>query len=207
MAREMIKSAKENGATLAKFQLFDAEDDKGKPHYEWVKSHELTFDQANMLFDYGAEVGIEVFFSVFGVKYVDWCEKIGVKRYKLSSNFSGRYGTWLAVKQTAKPIIFSFSILPLDWEGENQVLYCLPGYPSELSYIPDFDEEVYFLGFSDHIIGLDASKIALARGAKIIEKHFVLEHNSLFPDNDWSMNPEELKELKRWEMVCQKVLT
>ena len=75
LARKMILSAQESGVDLVKFQLYDAEDDKGKPHYEWVKKAELTFDQAKMLFDYGTEVGIEVFFSVFGVKYVKWCQK------------------------------------------------------------------------------------------------------------------------------------
>ncbi len=208
-AREMIRVVKDCGCEIIKFQLYNAEDDKGKPHYEWVKKAELSFEQAKMLFDYGKEVGIEVFFSVFGIKYVDWCEKIGVKRYKLSSSFSGCYDTWLALKQTSKPIIFSFSILPLDCkvEAEDEILYCPPGYPSELSYIPDFDEEIYFTGFSDHSIGSDAAKIALARGASIIEKHFILARDhSLSPEREWSMNPEELQELKRFEKVVKECL-
>jgi sialic acid synthase SpsE len=61
-------------------------------------------------------------------------------------------------------------------------------------------------GFSDHTIGLDCAKIALARGAKIIEKHFCLEHNPLYSDNDWAMLPSELKELRRFETICHQVI-
>ena len=203
LARKMILSAKENGADLVKFQLYDAEDDKGKPHYEWVKKAELTFEQAKMLFDYGAEVGIEVFFSVFGIKYVKWCEKIGVKRYKIASTFSGRYDTWFAVKQTTKPIISSFADLPLDWEESGTVLYCPQGYPQENPQLCDL--QFPFVGFSDHTIGLNAAKVALASGVQIIEKHFILDRNSQSPEREWSMTPNELRELKRWEAICQKV--
>lgn len=205
MARVMIKSAKENGATRAKFQLFDAEDDKGKPHYEWVKAHELNFEQAKMLFDYGAEVGIEIFFSVFGVKYVDWCERIGVKRYKLAYGFRDPQVLHLL---RYKPLIVSvnnYGDIPV---GASP-LYCVPDYPTLLNnlHMPIFGGESAYEGYSDHTIGLDAAKIALARGASIIEKHFILDReNSLSPEKDWSMNPEELRELKRWEAVCQKVL-
>jgi len=58
MARAMIKAVKAAGAGLVKFQLFDAEDDSGKPNYDWVKTHELTYDQAKMLFDYGKSLGL-----------------------------------------------------------------------------------------------------------------------------------------------------
>ena len=60
-------------------------------------------------------------------------------------------------------------------------------------------------GFSDHTIGLDCAKIALARGADIIEKHFSLCYN-MGVDGKWSMTPSDLKELKRWEQVCKEVL-
>ena len=64
----------------------------------------------------------------------------------------------------------------------------------------------YPAGFSDHTIGLDAAKIALARGAQIIEKHFLLEHEPDFPDEAWSMDVEGLRDLVRWEKVCKEVL-
>ncbi len=203
-AKEMIRIAKECGASLSKFQLFDAEDDKGKPHYDWVKEHELTFDQAKMLFNYGASIGIEVFFSVFGVKFVDWCERIKVKRYKLACGLRD-YATWKAIQFTDKPIIISYPAFPNEnyFYGVASHIYCPAGYPQKdlrLILVDEFD------GFSDHTIGLDAAKIAIARGAEIIEKHFVLEHNPLFPDDAWSMDVSQLRELVAWENTVRQIL-
>ena len=207
----MIKVAKECGAGLVKGQLFNAEDDKGKPHYDWVKSHELTFDQAKELFDYGESIGIEVFYSVFGVKYVEWCEKIGVKRYKLACEFRDKE-VIRAIYETKKPLVISTkSELSLPFEIPNQlfILFCMPEYPAKIKFMPYFKDDEYYPyydGFSDHTIGLDAAKIALSRYAQIIEKHFVLEHNSNFPDNDWAMKPAELMELVRFEKVVMECL-
>ena len=90
-----------------------------------------------------------------------------------------------------------------------QILYCVPKYPAE---VKDYDlsyafpvEFTRFDGLSDHTIGLDCAKIALARGAGIIEKHFCLDHSTGI-DAKWSMDSEELSELKRWESLCHEVL-
>ncbi len=215
-ARQMIAVAKDCGCAMIKFQLFDAEDDRNKPHYQWVKDHELTFEQAKMLFDYGASIGMEVFFSVFGVQYVEWCERIGVKRYKLACGYVHReehVEVWQAIYKTKKSVIVSFSRSPdgevpsgIDFKG----LYCVPEYPTPFNHItmPNFAETTGWLwdGFSDHTINCDAAKIALARGAQIIECHFILDRNIPSPDAPWSKLPEEIKELVRWEKICQAML-
>ena len=209
-AKEMIRVAKECGASLSKFQLFDAADDKEKPYYEWVKAHQLTFDQAKMLFDYGKEIGMEVFFSVFKPRFVEWCEKIGVKRYKVACSQKDNGSLIIVIQGTYKPVIISSNDGRCFWADQQRelplMLYCTLEYPASLSFMPNFMEDSYYKGFSDHTVGLDASKIALARGALIIEKHFVLKHDSCYPDDAWSMTPDELKELVRWEKVCKEVL-
>jgi len=202
----MIKEAKENGADLVKFQLYNAEDDRGKPHYEFSKQAELSFDQAKMLFDYGKEIGIEVFFSVFDVERVEWCEKIGVKRYKIACGMREPLVLKM-VKETKKEVIISVSDkthtnISILWDW----LYCVPIYPAIITDMPLFNNPyVTFKGFSDHTVGIDAAKIALARGALIIEKHFTVDRRIGY-EAEWSMIPEELKELKRWENVCKEVL-
>jgi sialic acid synthase SpsE len=204
-AKRMIDVAHEiNPAGLVKFQLHDPEDEG---FTEWTKSHALTFDQAKELFDYGASIGQEVFFSVFGVKYVDWCEKIGVKRYKIACGIhdSALIG---AVIATDRPIIFSRD--GHEFWAHYDVLYCVPKYPALITDI-DFKElsKWEYNGFSDHTVGLDAAKIALARGKHTIEKHFILRKDPVtrqFPDAKWSMTPSQLTELVRWEAVCKSVL-
>lgn len=200
LARALIAQAKHCGADLAKFQLYDHK--ILYKDYPEIPDVELSFDQAKMLFDYGQEVGIEVFFSVFDVEKVEWCEEVGVKRYKIANNMSGE-NTRRAIAATGKPVISSMVLLPNDFVEYKQ-LYCISEYPTPLSKLR-FDFGNGCIGFSDHTIGLDAAKIALARGASIIEKHFCLTHD-MGVDAAWSMMPDELRELKRWENVCQEVL-
>ncbi len=200
LATDLIRLAKDNGADLAKFQLYSHEA-LYKDHPE-IPNVELSFEQARGLFEYGKKIGIEVFFSVFDVERVKWCEEIGVNRYKIAFSQWNNFLLWREVEQTRKPISGSTNFKPC-YPLMCSKLFCVPKYPATLGdYVFNFD---WFDGISDHTIGLDCAKIALARGAQIIEKHFAVDHDTGI-DAKWSMTPGELRELKRWEMVCKQVL-
>ena len=212
LATQMIFMAKRCGASLVKFQLFDCQKlARTQEQFDALKPCQLTNEQAESLFQFGQAVGIEVFFSVFDSLRVEWCEKIGVKRYKLAATMAD-YETIEAVRATNKPVIASTVAgdatmagdarhLPMSWK----FLYCVPEYPTPLRRIqlPHFVDAM--VGFSDHTVGLDASMIALARGAEIIEKHFVLDHDEKYPEESFSMSPEELRHLANWEQMCAAV--
>jgi N-acetylneuraminate synthase len=51
------------------------------------------------------------------------------------------------------------------------------------------------VGYSDHTLGLEVSLAAVARGARIIEKHFTLDRSLPGPDHVASLMPDELKHL------------
>ena len=51
------------------------------------------------------------------------------------------------------------------------------------------------VGFSDHTIGSTIAIAAVARSAKILEKHFTLDKNLKSPDHPFSLRPKELREL------------
>lgn len=205
LARYLIRLAKENRADLAKFQLYDADKLFGEGAPE--KQAELSKEQAFMLFDYGKEIGIEVFFSVFDVERVKWCEEIGVKRYKIASRMARNVKLVKRVDKTNKPAFISSGpellIYPLRWH----FLYCVPEYPTPLYNLRlgliDFDWD--YDGLSDHTIGIDCAKIALARGATIVEKHFAIDHQTGV-DAEWSMTPDELRELVRFSKVVKEAL-
>jgi sialic acid synthase SpsE len=196
LAHKLIILAKDNGADLVKFQLYDHNIlYANRPDIQDVA---LSYDQAEELFNYGQGAGIEVFFSVFDIERVKWCEAIGVKRYKVA--FSQRKNTELldAILETDKPCIISSNRPTL-----FDTLYCVPLYPTRIEEL-DFSDLDSFDGFSDHTIGLDAAKIAIARGAGIIEKHFSIDHKTGI-DAPWSMTPDELKELRRFENVVKSI--
>ena len=52
------------------------------------------------------------------------------------------------------------------------------------------------IGYSDHTLGIEASIMAVAYGAKIIEKHFTIDKNySNFRDHKLSADPKEMLKL------------
>jgi sialic acid synthase SpsE len=215
-ACDLIDLARKNGADMVKFQLFDTEKIDYWPTPEIkqeAKDTEVTFDQARNLYQYGEETGIEVFFSVFDTERVQWCEDIGVKRYKISCSMRTNGNLIGAIVKTGKPIIITLPAVIT--KSPMTTLYTanrqsekhhglLPVYGVSISDC-HFKDIVFgrdYDGFSDHSIGLDASKIAIARGAKVIEKHFSIDHETGM-DAKWSMNPEELRELRRWADLAQ----
>lgn len=219
LAKILIESAEENGADLVKFQLYDHKKLYGDSS---IPNVELSFDQARMLFNYGKEIGIEVFFSVFDIERVKWCEEMGVKKYKIGCSYKSRE-VFKAIGETNKECFVSRALGHNFWKQEERTLknyrtlFCIPEYPTSLNNL--HLEQIFFCdthqewgaayypfdGFSDHTIGLDAAKIALARGAQIIEKHFAINHQDGV-DAKWSMTPGELRELKRWHDIVKEVL-
>ena len=196
LAIELIRLAKENGADLAKFQLYDHNIlYRGHPEIPDVA---LNYDNAKMLFEYGVSMGIEVFFSVFDVERIKWCEDIGVKRYKIAKTL-GNWSVIRCILSTGKPVISSQTVYAP--ASDIKQLFCVSEYPAKpCDYLLDFNS---YDGVSDHTVGLDLSRIALSQGAEIIEKHFAIDYQTGI-DAPWSMTPDDLKELKRFEGVVNE---
>lgn len=198
LARKLILASKENGADLVKFQLYNS-----MAIYGVNQPQELTFKQADELFRFGQDNGIEVFFSVFDVERVEWCENIGVQRYKIAATRQKKE-VLEAVARTNKPVIVSqsrFEILDRLF-NDVQYLYCVPKYPADIQEV-NFGMIYIMGGFSDHTLGIFASQIALARGATIIEKHFRLDDNPRSPDFGHSITPSEFKQLADFHQKCR----
>lgn len=209
LAKELIQKAREGGASLVKFQLFEvAKLNRAPETLKELAKVAMSRGQAESLFKYGSEQGIEVFFSVFCPEVVKWCEDIGVKRYKIAARTRDQ-ATIDAVKATLKPVIASVSPrYPRKHEWADafynvSLLYCPSGYPDYPSdiHLHGINFPYDYQGYSDHFEGIDVAKIVLARGAAIIEKHLALRHD-LGIDAPWSMTSNELRELKRWEDMC-----
>ena len=91
--------------------------------------------------------------------------------------------------------------------GDFVLLHCVSGYPTPVEQInldtinllkERFDCPI---GLSDHTLGNESALVAIAYGAKVIEKHFTLSREDGGPDADFSMEPSELYDL------CNKALT
>jgi N-acetylneuraminate synthase/N,N'-diacetyllegionaminate synthase len=77
--------------------------------------------------------------------------------------------------------------------GPVEFLYCVSKYPTLLTDLAFLQVDFRrYSGFSDHTIGINAALIALARGARVLEKHFTLDKSMHGPDHAGSMTPDEL---------------
>jgi sialic acid synthase SpsE len=201
LAKKMISKAYECGADIAKFQIYDVDYilTPESPYYWELKAVQINYPQARQLFKECKNVGIEFMASVFDTKRVKWTEKLGMERYKIASRSIKDKKLIKAIEDTGKPIIASLGMwdevyFP-DIKGKVDYLYCVSKYPTKDKdlHIPlNFNK---YSGFSDHTIGTKWSKIAIDRGAKIIEKHFTLDKTMSGCDQSGSVESEELEEI------------
>ena len=165
------------------------------------------------LFEYARKIEIDIFSSPFDKTAVDFLEQFSPSAYKIASFEITDYELIRYTASKGKPIIISTGIATFDEikdvvdicrsEGNNDIvlLKCTSAYPAALEEanlmsIPNLSETFNVVsGFSDHTIGLTAPVVAAALGAKIIEKHFILDKSIGGADADFSMDMQEFSDM------------
>lgn len=91
----------------------------------------------------------------------------------------------------------------LKYKKKNKIalLHCNSLYPTPIEKINlnsiRFLENQYnrIIGFSDHTLGWEASILAVASGARIIEKHFTIDNKRESYDHKISLDPKSFKRM------------
>ena len=185
----------------------------GKTFYELYKSAYTPWEWHKDLFEVAKEENLICFSTPFDHTAVDFLEKLGNPIYKIASFEITDIPLIKYVASKMKPVILSTGIatksdiqLAIDTVrstgNENiTLLKCTSSYPAPLSeanlrmlnqYKQDFDVEV---GLSDHTEGYIAPIIAVSQGAKLIEKHFILNKKIGGPDASFSLDYDEFKKM------------
>lgn len=180
-----------------------------KKLYDLYLEAALPWEWHKELFDYAREIGIDIFSSPFDKSAVDFLEEFNPSAYKIASFEITDYELIRYTASKGKPIIISTGIATIDeiqdavdicrGEGNNDVvlLKCTSAYPAaledaNLKTIPNLAETFGVIsGFSDHTLGTTAPVVAVTLGAKVIEKHFILDKSIGGADADFSMDKEE----------------
>jgi pseudaminic acid synthase len=183
----------------------------GTTLYKLYQSAYTPWEWQPKLKQIAEEIGLVCFSSPFDRTAVDFLEQMNVPAYKIASFEITDTPLIEYTASKGKPIIISTGIateedvqLAVDAcrkVGNNQIalLKCTSEYPApyeeaNLKTIPYLAEKYSVVaGLSDHTMGADVSIAAVALGAKIIEKHFIVERNIGGPDASFSMEPAEFK--------------
>ena len=88
---------------------------------------------------------------------------------------------------------------------KNVVLfYCVSKYPTLITDI-DFDTMLYFDGFSDHTLGIEAAKKAIDLGMPYIEKHLTLGRDLPGKDQAMSTTVDEFRQIVQYRDYVSKI--
>ena len=186
---------------------------EGKNYYQLYKEAYTPWEWHAELMQVAKDEGLICFSSPFDKTAVDFLEKLNVPAYKIASFEITDIPLIEYTASKGKPIILSTGIAELkDIElaldackkmGNNDIalLKCTSSYPapineSNICMIKDLAERFGVItGLSDHTMGNIAPIAATCFGAKIIEKHFILDHSIGGPDASFSMDESEFTKM------------
>lgn len=161
------------------------------------------------------DLGLVLFSTPFDFEAVSFLAGLDIPAYKIASFEIHDLPLIRRAAAVGRPMIISTGIAEsqeireaLDAclsEGNEQIilLKCTSAYPAPLSdvnllRIPGMAEEFQVpIGFSDHTIGPTAAVAAVALGAVMVEKHFILDRAMGGPDAAFSIEPDEFAEMVR----------
>lgn len=176
------------------------------------------------LFETAREEGLICFSTPFDFTAVDFLEKLNVPAYKIASFEINDIPLIEYISSKNKPMIISTGIATLSdielaistclEQGNNQIilLKCTSAYPSpveeiNLKTIDNLAKTFNVVaGISDHSLGTVVPIGAVALGAKVIEKHVILDKSIGGPDSSFSLDMKELKELVDNIRIIEKAI-
>ena len=184
---------------LTYYQLYD----KAYTPWQWHKTLKETADR----------LGLILFSSPFDKTAVDFLEDLNVPAYKIASFEINDLPLIEYAAKKNKPVIISTGVADFNEiedavnvcrnAGNNDIilLKCTSSYPApieeaNLLMIKKMSEDFNCItGLSDHTLSNITAVTSVALGAKIIEKHFILDKSINSPDSAFSLDEKEFKDL------------
>lgn len=196
----------------------------GKTLYDLYQEAYTPWEWQPKLKEYADEIGITLFSSPFDKTAVDFLEKMDVSAYKIASFEITDIPLIEYTASKGKPVIISTGIAKFEEieeavnackrVGNEQVilLKCVSSYPApleEMNLVTISDMVKKFnlpIGLSDHTLNIETPIAAVALGACVIEKHFILKREMGGPDAAFSMEIEEFSEMVKNIRNTEKLL-
>ncbi|GAA5510447.1 N-acetylneuraminate synthase family protein [Novipirellula caenicola] len=216
LALDTIDAAAEAGADAVKFQSIALDALYLDPSDETRKLHQaIDLDESwhRPLKEHCDKRGILFFSTPTYLQSVDLLNDLSVDLFKLASAQIGTFPQLIQrVAQTGKPTLLSTGLVSygeleqvikiFERSGNKNycILHCNSIYPTPADRVFLGRMEIYRkmfgcpVGFSDHTDGIAVATAAVALGADVIEKHFILKRGIVnAPDEPFSLEPAELQ--------------
>lgn len=196
----------------------------GRTFYDLYKEAYTPWDWHEELFKIAKEEGLVCFSSPFDPTAVEFLENLNAPAYKIASFEITDIPLIELVASKGKPVIISTGIagqedieLALDAckrMGNNDIalLKCTSSYPAPIDeanmiMVKDLAERYSVIsGLSDHTMGSTVPIVATCFGAKIIEKHFILDKSIGGPDASFSMDEKEFTQMVKAVREAEKAI-
>jgi pseudaminic acid synthase len=186
---------------------------EGRKLYELYQEAYTPWEWHKELFRVAKEEGLICFSSPFDKTAIDFLEHFNPPAYKIASFEIQDIPLIEYAASKGRPMIISTGIGELEDielavntcrnNGNENIIFlkCTSSYPApieeaNLITIPDLKKKFNVeVGLSDHTIGIVSPIVAVTLGARVIEKHFILNRSIGGPDASFSMDEKEFTEM------------
>lgn len=214
-AYKLIDAAKKSGADAVKFQTYITEKraSKKSPIFEILKTCELSFEEFFKINKYCKEKNILFFSTPFDIESCKFLIKdLRSNLLKIASFDSSNLDLISEIKKYKTNVIMSIglsnikeiqiSARQLSKTNNLALLHCVTSYPNKdsdanISVINNLKKlfPKNIIGYSDHTKGIYVPCLAVAAGAKIIEKHFMINKRDNVVDKSVSIDSQNFKKM------------
>ena len=196
----------------------------GRKLYDLYQEAYTPWEWHEQIYAAAAKEGLVCFSSPFDKTAVDFLETLNTPAYKIASFEITDIPLIEYVASKGKPIIISTGIaeqedieLALEAckrQGNHDIalLKCTSSYPAPIEeanmiMVKDLSERYGVIsGLSDHTMGSTVPIVATAFGARIIEKHFIIDRTIGGPDASFSMNEAEFTAMVKAVREAEKAV-
>jgi N,N'-diacetyllegionaminate synthase len=225
-AVELVHAAKRASADAIKLQIFEAQrllssaarlatyqaNSAASDPIAMLRGLELSVDQVRPVVEAAHRLDLHAIATVFSVELVGHAEVLAWDAYKTASPDIINRPLIESLISTGKPLIVSAGASTMEeieqatcWMAEHPFLLmqCVSCYPT-----PDDSAALAgriamarvhptALGYSDHTISIDTGALAVASGARVLEKHLTYDSRAIGPDHAASLDPDSFAEYVR----------
>ena len=190
---------------------------------DMIKKYELEYDDFKNLKKYCDDRNIIFLSTPHSFDAIDFLEPL-IPAYKFGSGDITNIPSLVYAAEKNKPLILGTGMSTLEEvktavdaikkTGNEGVilLHCTTNYPCPIDEVnlnamqTIKNETDCIVGYSDHTLDLMIPSLAVALGAKVIEKHFTVDKNLPGPDHKASLEPDEFKEMIQNIRNTEKIL-